>query len=312
MAASEWYSFHIVIFKSPIVRFMGSTKTVNTILLGSAILKVLADGVSRLEDIYRQIGHSKSTTHRILKSLAQTGLAYQHPVAHTYHIGPLLLRISVNTAALHHLLIVSAADEMRHLQERHHETSLIIIPMGDRRLVLRELRGDQQISLSLGEGSTMPIFYGSAGRVLLSQYDDRTLQKLLSCLDIPPAAPNFMSDPELRMKEISKIRERGYALSSGETLPDSAGISVPVKGYVCPAALCLFGPKFRYKPMDALNDIRESAERISERLRSPFAETASLPDIRNRKKGAADIKNNQQREAVHQPSKTRRVPCRKD
>lgn len=263
---------------------MGSTKTVNTILLGAQILKVLADGTSRLEDIYRQIGLSKSTTHRILKSLAQTGLAFQHPVSHTYHIGPLFLRISANTSALHHLLIVSAADELRRLQERHRETSLIIIPMGDRRLVLRELRGDRQISLSLGEGSTMPLFYGSAGRALLSQYDDGTLRKLFSCLDIPPAAPNFMSDPELRMKEIREIRERGYALSSGETLPDSAGIAVPVKGYVCPVALCLFGPKFRYKPLDALNDIRESAKRISERLRSQVAETASMMDVGNRKK----------------------------
>lgn len=259
---------------------MGSTKTVNTILLGAEILKVLAGGSSRLEDIYPQIGLNKSTTHRILKSLTQTGLACQHPVTHTYHIGPLLLQISAKTATLHHLLIVCAADEMRRLQELHRETSLIIIPMGDRRLVLKELRGDQQISLSLGEGSTMPIFYGSAGRVLLSQYDDRTLQKLFSYLDIPPAAPNFMNDEEFRMKEIREIRQRGYALSSGETLPDSAGISVPVKGYVCPVALCLFGPKFRYRPLDALNDIRESAERISARLLSPIAETAPLANIK--------------------------------
>jgi DNA-binding IclR family transcriptional regulator len=264
---------------------MGSTKTVNTILLGAEILKVLAGGSSRLEDIYPQIGLSKSTTHRILKSLAQTGLAYQHPIAHTYHIGPLFLQISANTATLHHLLIVCAAEEMRRLKELHRETSLIIIPMGDRRLVLRELRGDRQISLSLGEGSTMPIFYGSAGRVLLSQYDDRTLQRFFTSLDIPPAVPNFMSDPELRMKEIGEIRQRGYALSSGETLPDSAGISVPVKGYVCPVALCLFGPKFRYKPLDALNDIRESAERISARLHSPIAETTPMADIKAMKKG---------------------------
>ncbi len=263
---------------------MGSTKTVNTILLGAQILKVLADGTSRLEDIYRQVGLSKSTTHRILKSLAQTGLAFQHPVAHTYHVGPLLLQISAKTPTLHRLLIVSAADEMRRLQAAHHETALLIIPVGDRRLVLKELPSDQEICFSLGEGSTMPICVGSSGRVILSQYDDQTLQKLFAHLDIPPEASNFMSDPELRMKEINEIRRQGYALNRGETRPDVTGISVPVTGYVCPVALSLFGPKFRYNPLDARSDIRESAERISAKIRSAIGQTGASRDVRHGQK----------------------------
>ncbi len=122
----------------------------------------------------------------------------------------------------------------------------------------------------------MPIFIGSSGRVILSQYDDQTLRKLFAHLDIPREAPNFMSDPELRMKEINEIRRRGFAINTGESRPDIAGISVPVKGYVCPVALSLFGLKFRYNPLDALDDIRVAAERISERLRFRVAETASI------------------------------------
>jgi IclR family transcriptional regulator, acetate operon repressor len=263
---------------------MGSTKTVNTILIGAKILKVLASGVSRLEDIYPQVGLSKSTAHRILKSLAQTGLAYQHPITHTYHIGPLLLQLSANPLTLHPLLVACAADELRHLQETSRETALLLIPLGDQRLVLKECPSNQEISLSHGEGSTIPIVVGSAGRVLLSQYDDRTLQQLFTLLDMPPIAPKFMSDPDLRMKEINAIRRRGYALSTGERFADATGISVPVKGYVCPVALCLFGPKFRYKPLDTLKDIRESAERISARLKSTITEIGSIADIKKMKK----------------------------
>lgn len=263
---------------------MGSTKTVNTILLGAEILKVLAAGFFRLEDIYPRVGLNKSTTHRILKSLAQTGLAYQHPLARTYHVGPLFLQVSANTAALHHLLILCASAEMRRLQETTHETALLLIPLGDQRLVVKEIIGDQQISLSHGEGSTMPIMVGSSGRVLLSQYDDQTLQKLFALLDIPAVTPDFMSDPDLRRAEIEKIRSEGYALNSGEMVPDSAGISVPVRGYVCPVALSLFGPQFRFDPLTALKDIRKSAERISEKIKSLLTGATPATEIKNMRK----------------------------
>ncbi len=255
---------------------MGSTKPVNTILLGAEILKALASGASRLEDIYPRVGLNKSTAHRILKSLAQTGLAYQHPVARTYHIGPLLVHVSARAAAFHHLLILCASEELRRLRDWSRETALLLIPQGDRRLVLTEFPGDQQISLCHGEGSTLPLVVGSAGRILLSQYDDRTLHQIFPLLTIPPVTPKCMLDPESRMKEINAIRTRGYALSSGEMLPGSAGISVPVKGYICPVALSLFGPKFRFAPLTALNEIRSSAERIAERLKALIADNDVL------------------------------------
>ncbi len=251
---------------------MGTTKTVNTILRGAEILKVLAKGITRLEDIYPLVGLNKSSTHRILKSLVETGLAYQHPIARTYHIGPLLLQISSNASALHHLLIVCAAGELRHLEETSHETALLFIPFGDRRLVLKEVPSSQQIALSLGEGSTMPIVVGSAGRVLLSQYDNRTVKQLLPRIDLSPLPPDFIPDRDRFMDEIEEIRRRGYALSSGTMLPDSAGISVPVGGYACPVALCVFGPQFRFEPLEVLPQITESARRISEKLKPLIAE----------------------------------------
>jgi DNA-binding IclR family transcriptional regulator len=252
---------------------MSSTKTVNTILIGSEILKVLASGVSRLEDIYLKVGLNKSTTHRMLKSLVQAGLAFQHPVARTYHVGPLLLQISSNAIAHHHVLIVSAMGELRRLEEISRETALLFIPVGDRRLVLKEVPSRQQISLSLGEGSTTPIVVGSAGRVLLSEYDDRALKQLLAVMDMRPIPSVPVVDEALLMRDIEDIRRKGYALSSGVMLAGTAGVSVPVEGYICPVALCLFGPKFRFEPLGVLSEIKESAHRISTKLKSLIGRT---------------------------------------
>ena len=177
---------------------VGSTKTINTIVLGADILKVPAAGVSRMEDIYRRVGLNKSTAHRILKSLVQTELTYQHPVTRTYRLGPLFLQVRAHTAATHHLLIVYASDEMRRLQKASRETALLLIPMADQRLVLKEFPSDQGIFLSHGEGSSLSIMISSAGRVSLSQYDDQALGRLFSRMEVPAVAPSFMSDPALR------------------------------------------------------------------------------------------------------------------
>lgn len=66
--------------------------------------------------------------------------------------------------------------------------------------------------------------------------------------------------------ELQKIRRQGYATFVGMAPDESAAASVPVPGYTCPVALCLFGPKFRFDPLQAVDDLRAAAGRITARL----------------------------------------------
>ena len=245
---------------------MPATKIINTISRGAEVLNVLSEGYNRLEDIYRRVGLNKSTTHRLLKSLVSSGLAFQSSVNRNYYLGPFFLRLASNPTVSHQMLILSSIDELRKLRDFSGETSLVMIPNGDQRLVVKEVCSKQNIALSLGDGSTVPIYVGSSGRSLLSQYTDEDLNKILSNIDMVPVSPNTIIKENLLKKEIDKIRKKGYGTSSGEMLPDSAGISVPVKGYFCPLALCVIGPKFRFKPISILEELKQSSTRISDKL----------------------------------------------
>ena len=143
---------------------------------------------------------------------------------------------------------------------------MIMIPSGGQRLVLKEARSKQEIALSLGDGNTASMFVGSSGRTLLSQYTEGDLKKILGKTDLGKGGPDTIGDKIFLKEEIEKIRRKGYGTSSGETHPDAAGISVPVKGYLSPVVLCVMGPKVRFKPMGILNRLRDSAHRISETL----------------------------------------------
>ena len=245
---------------------MSPIQTVNTINRGAEILKILSEGYNRLEDIFPEAGLNRSTTNRLLKSLVSSGLAFQSPINRNYYLGPLILSLSSNPNVAHQMLILSSIDELRNLSDHSGETSLIMIPNGDQRLVLKEVRSKQKISFSLGDGSTVPLYVGSSGRTLLSQYTNEEFNKIISKINLVPVSANTITDRNLLEKELDKIHQKGFATSSGELLPDSAGISVPIKGYCCPVALCVIGPKSRFKPISILNELRKAAIRISDRL----------------------------------------------
>ena len=245
---------------------MPATKIVNAISRGAEILKILAEGHNRLEDIYPIVGLNKSTTHRLLKSLVSSGLAFQNPLNRNYYLGPLFLRLSSNPAVSHQMLILSSIDELRQLRDSSDETSMITIPNGNQRLVLKEVCSKQKIALSLGDGNTAPIYVGSAGRTILAQYTDKELNKILGKIRVDPVGLSPIKDKNLLRKEINKIRKKGFGTSLGENHPDAAGISVPVKGYFFPVSLCVMGLKGRFKPTTILDELEESAIRISNKL----------------------------------------------
>ena len=245
---------------------MPATKVVNAINRGAEILKILAEGHNRLEDIFPIVGLNKSTTHRLLKSLVSSGLAFQNPINRNYFLGPLFLQLSSNPSVSHEMLIFCSMDELRKLGESSAETVLLSIPNGNRRMILKEIRSKQRIALSLGDGDSAPIYVGSAGRTLLSQYSDKELAKILGKVCVDPVSSRIVKDEKQLKKEINKIRKKGFGASLGETHADAAGISVPIKGYFVPISLSVLGPKVRFKPMSILDELKESAFRISENL----------------------------------------------
>jgi len=260
---------------------MSPTKIVTAINRGADILKIISEGYNRLEDIYPIVCLNRSTTHRLLKSLVSSGFAFQSPLNRNYYLGPLFLKLSSNPNVSHQMLVISSMDELRKLRDFTDETALLMIPNGDQRLVLKEVRSSHRITYSLGDGSTVPLYVGSSGRTLLSQYADKDLNKMLDKINLIPVSPNTITDRALLKKAIDEIRKQGFATSSGELLPDSAGISVPVKGYVYPVVLCVIGPKDRFKPIHILKELSEAANRISDGLLQSAADQQFVAEIHN-------------------------------
>jgi len=231
---------------------------------------MLSVGKNRITDIGKELSLSKSTTHRLLKTLENCGFVFQDPISHQYFLGHLILKLSSNPLTTHQNLIVCAYEDMKRLREISGEAVTIHIRIGTQRICLEEMQANQNIRYGVGRGSVSPIYAGSAGKILLTELTEKERNHLIKNIQLTPVGPNTITDRNTLFKELDRIEKQGYAISSGETLEGAISLSVPIKGYFCPVALSIFGPKFRLEPriMDLKKEMEMSAKRIFKKIRS--------------------------------------------
>ena len=81
--------------------------------------------------------------------------------------------------------------------------------------------------------------------------------------------PDILINEDEFLKELEKIRVQGYAITYSTQTQGGAAISVPIRNYVCPVTISVFGPAARFEdPLVVLEELRKSAARISNNLLS--------------------------------------------
>jgi DNA-binding IclR family transcriptional regulator len=73
---------------------MAIRNIVNSITKGADILRNLSEGIDRISDLSKNLQLSKSTAHRLLKTLEISELVMQDPITRRYYLGPLILKLA--------------------------------------------------------------------------------------------------------------------------------------------------------------------------------------------------------------------------
>jgi DNA-binding IclR family transcriptional regulator len=247
---------------------MRNSSPIKSILRTKQILDSIVAGNRRLIDIAAANGLSKSTAHRLLKSMATAGFVIQDPLNRLYGLGPQILSLCSCPSVTHEHLITAALHEMKLLSDITGETVVLHLRMGADRICLEEIQSLHNLKLTAGKGYIAPLYTGSAGKILLSELADYERDLLVSSMDLVRLGPATIVDKELLKEELKKVKRQGFATSFGERVEGSASISVPVRGYLCPVALSILGPEIRFAPkmMGHLEVLITAAQRISEKL----------------------------------------------
>jgi IclR family KDG regulon transcriptional repressor len=175
----------------------------------------------------RLVNLSSSATGRLMASLKTLGILSQNPESKSYCLGPRVLTwAGVYTATLD--LRKRALPYLEELYISTNETISLYILQGNDRICVERLESAQTVRIVARIGRRLPLYAGSAGKVLLAYLPQARLREILPSLKMEPLTPNTITSRSDLEDELITIRKQGFAVSHGEWIADASGIAVPI------------------------------------------------------------------------------------
>jgi DNA-binding IclR family transcriptional regulator len=181
----------------------------------------------RLSEATRYLGVASSTAHRLLAMLTYRGFVRQDPVSKAYLPGPSLTGVA--SAIFSRIDIQgSATPIMRNLSDQLRETIHVGMLDGANVRFVAAVEGPAAVRVVSRLGRTMPAHCTSTGKVMLAQLSQPELRALLPHEQLERiTAASISSRAELEA-ELSRIRDRGYAINREESEEGVASVAVPI------------------------------------------------------------------------------------
>jgi IclR family transcriptional regulator, pca regulon regulatory protein len=242
---------------------------------GLAILAAFRSGrpVLGVSELGREIGLSRSTTHRYVATLARLGYLRQDDGTKKYRLGPRVLDLgfsAINSMELREV----AAPHLRALSDATGFTVNMAILDGLDIVYVERCRstraGLREVDLNLHVGARLPAYCTSLGKVLLAFLPDDERDAALASIAFSRRGPNTITSRSALAAELRRVRLDGFAINNEELAYGLRSIAAPVLDHdgVAVAAINLAV----HSSMVSMQDL---AARLSATVRRAAAEVSA-------------------------------------
>lgn len=180
-------------------------------------------GVSELA---RRVGLHKSSVSRIVTTLQRANLLRRDDATGRYSIGLGFLALSAPLLA-----DLSLTDVIRpaigKLAQESGETGSFNIWDGDCAVSIVQVAGSNAVQAFSAPGYRNPAHATATGKMLLSRQPAAIIQKYCKA-PMERFTEATVTDPALLLRELEKVRERGYAVNVGEYEKDVGAVAAAV------------------------------------------------------------------------------------
>jgi DNA-binding IclR family transcriptional regulator len=251
----------------------GSAGTVSRV---ATLLGVLADadGSVTVKHVAERMQVAPSTAHRLLQLLKKEGFVEASAESRQYAIGPAFYRVAARVIGKVSVP-ARAQPVIDAIAARFDETVLLGLYLPNERALHFAARadGEQKLKYQIDMHRPLSLVWGASGKAVLAFLPADTARAILAAEGPSPASGRVPPSWSDLAPELQRIRERGWAVSESEKLPDARGIAAPVYG---PAGvigcICLTSPKARmpHASIEAIGlDISSHARALSRDLGAP-------------------------------------------
>ena len=180
-----------------------------------------------LSEIAESVSLNKSTCFRILQSLQKYNIVFQEKDK-TYKLG-MYLTILGEKASDYSYDLKKIQYYLKKASELTNETCMVSQRFGYNEMIYiakQESQNEFRINTSVGQKRTM--INTSGGKCYLAFSEEEVFSIIESLGGLSKYTPHSIIDMEEYMRELSRIRERGYSIGNQEYVLGVSGVAVPI------------------------------------------------------------------------------------
>ncbi len=222
--------------------------------------------------IASELGISKAVVHRILTSLLQRDLVTMDATTRLYSLGPSVLELAAAYRSQLDVRVM-ALETMRDLVATTGETSTLSVLHNDRRVYVDQVTPNREVRMTVEVGASFPLHAGASSKAFLAWLPgDRRRAYLKTPLEALTGAT--IVDPQELSRELSRIRQQGFAVSLGERQTGAGSVAAPLldEQLTPVAVLSICGPlqRFTAEVADVAAEVVRATRALSRKLGAPL------------------------------------------
>jgi len=193
----------------------------------------------------------KSTVHQIVFTLEYKEILEKNPDTSKYMLGINLYKIGILARDEDEIISISLP-HLKKLTEIFGETSNLVVMVGYECVYIAQQTTNKMIRMFIKIGARVLPHCTGAGKVLLSEMDEKEIDRIISKNGLPSYTKNTTTKKEELKEALRKVRAEGYGIDNEEREEGVMCIAAPVRdrSKKIVAAISISGPRYRF---DGLN-----------------------------------------------------------
>jgi IclR family transcriptional regulator, acetate operon repressor len=223
-----------------------------------------------LAQVARAAGLPRSSAFRYLATLEARGYVERDGGDGVYRLGAALADDGPQLRALSD----AARPLLEALRDRFQETINLGVLEGTSVAYLEVLESPMAMRFAARPGDRDHVHSTSLGKALMAQLSDGEVRRILAAAGMVAVTPRTITDPDEYLRQLTIVRENGFAVDYGENEEHGGCVAVAIEGADIPAAISLSAPTARLSPAridEVASVLRETAARVAEELEPAHA-----------------------------------------
>ena len=212
---------------------MDPVKENNAVARGVNILTYMAQVKKpvTLTEISKSLGIPKSSALDILYTFVKKGIIeMDNPDLKTYQLGIKLFTLGAAVVNRNDLQLISQ-NYLTKLSEATKKTVFMAVPKENRIIYITKIEGTSPVQYSCSVGADNPMHLTGIGKAYLATKSDQEVFELYGPGPYERRTPQTLTTYKELIKDLEKVRERGYAIDDREGVEFICCLAAPVYNY---------------------------------------------------------------------------------